>query len=308
MFLNSMRIGNSLQLFVDIILKCNILKMLAIGMPILSMLTFTYYPIIKACQLSLYAGRGEMLSFAGFDNYFRLATDSVFLCAMVNTLTFSLIQTPLMILLSMIVALALVKISDKLIPIFAIIIFLPFVVSPVAYSTFFRFLFSENGIANNLLIITGLIHSPVKWFLDPYYAKMIIIIACTWAWSGYYILLLVTALRRINPSMVEAATIDGVSPFDIFIHIKLPTILPMIFFCFVIGFAGSMQIFAETMIITSGGPDNETLSLIQYIYMVSFKYFPQFGYASTISIITILIGSFLIAIQFFIGDSYEAWN
>jgi lactose/L-arabinose transport system permease protein len=295
----------SLQSFLDTVFKQDILKILAIGIPLLFTLTFSYYPVIKACLLSLYAGRGDMLTFSGFDNYARLTTDSTFLIALGNTLSFSLVQTPLMILLSIIVALALVKVSDKLSPIFTVIIFLPYVVSPVVYSIFFKFLFLEDGVVNNLLIAIGWIQSPINWFLDPYYAKIIILIACTWAWSGYFILLLVTALRRINPSMIEAAIVDGVSPLKIFTQIKLPTVLPMIFFCLIIGFGGAMQIFAETMIITAGGPANQTLSLIQYVYMISFKYFPQFGYASTISIITILIGALLIYIQLVISDLYE---
>ena len=299
-----MKLG--LQSFLDIVLKRNILEIVAIGIPLLFTLAFTYYPLVKACLLSLYTGRGDMLTFSGFDNYARLTTDSAFLNALFNTLSFSLIQTPLMLLLSFIVALALVKVSDKLSPIFTVIIFLPYVVSPVVYSIFFKFLFLDDGVINNLLIAIGWIKSPINWFLDPYYAKMIIIIACTWAWSGYFILLLATALRRINPSMIDAAIVDGISPLEIFVHIKLPTVLPMIFFCLIIAFGGAMQIFAETMIITSGGPANKTLSLIQYVYMISFKYFPQFGYASTISIVTILIGALLIFIQLFIGGRYEA--
>ena len=295
----------SSQSFLVSVFNQDTLKMLAIGIPLLYTLTFMYYPVIKACILSLYTGRGDMLIFSGFDNYARLTTDSTFLIALGNTLSFSLIQTPIMILLSTIIALALVKVSDKLSPIFTVIIFLPYVVSPVVYSIFFKFLFLEDGVVNNLLIAIGWIQSPINWFLDPYYAKMIILIACTWAWSGFFVLLLVTALRRINPSMIEAAVVDGISPLRIFTQIKLPTILPMIFFCLIIGFGGAMQIYAETMIITSGGPANQTLSLIQYVYMISFKYFPQFGYASTISIITILIGALLIYIQLLVSDLYE---
>lgn len=287
------------------IFENGVLEFIAIVLPTSLIILFVYYPIIKVCILLFFSGRGTITTFSGTDNIIRLLDDPVFHAALINTLSFSLVITPLMILLSMIIALALVNIPDKMSSLFSVIFFLPFIVSPVVYSLFFKFLFSNQGLINNILLSTGWIDDSINWFLNPYYAKMIILIACLWAWNGYYIMLFCSAYRRINPTMIEAAIVDGVSPLRIFTRIKLPTILPIIYFCFLIGFGSAIQIYAETMIITQGGPSNQTLSLIQYAYKMSFIYFPQFGYASLVSMVTILLGVLLLSIQYFIGGIYD---
>ena len=269
---------------------------------------FIYYPVLHTIGLSLFSGRGAGLTFSGLNNFVHLFSDVIFADAFFNTLTFAIVQTPLMIVLSMILASALLRISPKIRTVLTVLLFLPFVVSPVVYSIFFKNLFFNDGILNNLLLAVGILDSPINWLLDPVSAKIIIVLTCTWAWSGYYILLFASAFNRINPSMIEAAKIDGISDFRILTRIKLPSILPVTFFCLLVGFANAVQIFAETMIITAGGPQNQTLSLMQYVYELCFVNFPQFGYAAAVSLITILLGVFLLSLQYIFGGLYEKQN
>lgn len=287
------------------IFESRVFELIAVVLPTSLTVLFVYYPLVKVCILSFFSGRGMMMTYSDTDNIMRLIGDPVFHDALINTLSFSLIITPIMILLSMIIALALTNISNKHSSLFTVILFIPFIVSPVVYSLFFRYLFSNYGLVNNILLSIGWINDSINWFLDPYYAKLIILIACLWAWNGYYTLIFCSAFRRISPTMIEAAILDGVSPLRIFTMIKLPTIFPIIFFCFLIGFGNAIQIFTETMIITQGGPSNQTLSLMQYVYKLSFTYFPQFGYASLVSMVTVLLGVLLLSTQYFIGVTYD---
>lgn len=287
------------------IFESRIFELIAVVLPTSLIVLFVYYPIVKVCILSLFSGRGMIMTYSGTDNIVRLIGDPTFHDALINTLSFSLIITPILILLSIIIALALTSISSKLSSLFTVILFIPFIVSPVVYSIFFRYLFSNHGLVNNLLLSIGWINDSINWFLDPYHAKLIILIACLWAWNGYYILIFCSAFRRISPTMIEAAILDGVSPLRIFTKIKLPTISPIVFFCFLIGFGNAIQIFTETMIITQGGPSNQTLSLMQYVYKLSFTYFPQFGYASLVSMLTVMLGILLLSAQYFIGVTYD---
>ena len=211
-----------------------------------------------------------------------------------------------MTVLALIIANVLNNPKLKLKGFFRTAIFLPCVTSLVAYSVLFRSMFSLNGLVNRLLMDLHIISAPVPWLLDAFWAKVLIIIALTWRWTGYNVIFYLSALQNIDPALYEAAEIDGATKTKQFIHIIIPMLAPIILFTSVLSTIGTLQLFDESFNITNGGPGNSTLTLSHYIYNVLFRFTPNFGYAATISYVIVFFVAILTFIQFkAVGDRNE---
>ncbi|WP_084134500.1 carbohydrate ABC transporter permease [Paenibacillus harenae] len=257
---------------------------------------FYFYPMIQALIMSFQSGTGTNLSFVGADNYTRLLTDSTFMTTLKNTFLYLIIQVPIMIILALFISVLLNDKDLKLKGFYRTAIFLPAVTSLVAYSVIFKYLFGADGLINAMLLKLHLIAAPIQWITDPFWAKITIIIAITWRWTGYNMIFYLSALQNIDNSIYEAARIDGASAFTQFTKITVPLLKPIILFTSITSTIGTLQLFDEVMNITRGGPGNATMTLSQYIYNLSFKYTPDFGYAATVSyaiVILIVIFSIL---------------
>lgn len=264
---------------------------------------FYFYPMIQALLLSFQSGMGANLEFTGVDNYRRLMTDPTFIAALTNTLLYLIVQVPIMILLALIFAVLLNDATLKLRGFFRTAIFLPCVTSLVAYSVIFKYLFAMDGIVNQLLMNLSIIPKAINWLTDPFWAKILIIIAITWRWTGYNMIFYLSSLQNVDKSIYESARIDGASPLQQFFSITIPILKPIILFTSITSTIGTLQIFDEVMNITKGGPGNATLSISQYIYNLSFEYTPNFGYAATVSYVIVIFIVVLSIIQFkVVGD------
>jgi len=244
---------------------------------------FYFYPMWKALLLSMQSGRGVNLQYVGFDNYVRLFSDAAFIAAVKNTFFYLAVQVPIMIMLALFISVLLNDSKLKWRGFFRTAIFLPCVTSLVAYSVVFKYLFGGDGLVNLLLLRAGLVGEPIQWITDPFWAKITIVIAITWRWTGYNMIFYLSALQNIDPSIYEAARIDGASAAKQFFRITVPLLKPIILFTSITSTIGTLQLFDEVMNITGGGPGNATMSISQYIYNLSFKYTPDFGYAATVS-------------------------
>ncbi len=258
----------------------------------------TLYPIGQSLWLSLHAGRGVVTQFVGFGNMARLFHDPVFKQALWNTLTFLVIQVPIMILLSLALSSCLNSPRLKFRSWFRLAIFLPCVTSLVAYSILFKSMFNLDGVVNSFLLFLHIIDEPIPWLADPFWAKVTIIIAITWRWTGYNMIFYLSAMQNIDKSIYEAARVEGVSPIKQFVFITVPLLKPVILFTSITSTIGTLQLFDEVMNITSGGPANSTLTLSLYIYNLSFKFVPNFGYAATVSYVIVVFSALLALIQF----------
>ena len=257
--------------------------------------------MIQAFLLSLQSGSGTGLTFSGLANYRRLFSDQTFLTATKNTLIFLGFQVPVMVLLAMFFSVQLNQKTLKLKGLFRTIIFLPAVTSLVAYSMVFKSLFATNGVVNALLVRLSIVSEPIAFFSSPFWAKVIIILAITWRWTGYNMIFFLSALQNIDPAIYEAARIDGASPTKQFFKITVPLLKPVILFSAVTSTIGTLQLFDEPMNLTQGGPGNATSTISQYIYNLSFRYTPDFGYASAVSYAIVVMVIFFSMIQFKIG-------
>ncbi|RKQ30227.1 carbohydrate ABC transporter permease [Oceanobacillus halophilus] len=262
---------------------------------------FYFYPMIQAFILSFKSGMGANLQFIGLDNYIRLFNDPVALIAIRNTFIYLIFQVPIMILLAMFFSVLLNNPKLKFKGFFRTAIFLPSVISLVAYSVIFKYLFSTDGLVNQFLLNLSFISEPIEWLMDPFWAKVLIIIAITWRWTGYNMIFYLAGLQNVDNSVYEAAKIDGANPIQQFFYITVPMLKPIILFTGITSTIGTLQLFDEPMNITKGGPGNETLTISQYIYNLSFEYTPDFGYAAAVSFIIVVLTVIFAVIQFRLG-------
>ncbi len=261
---------------------------------IILFLCFTIYPIISSLLLSFQKMDGGRYVFAGFANYIRLFHDSVFLKALYNTFIILIIQVPIMLILALILASALNSQLLKLRGLFRVGFFMPAVTSLVAYSILFSILLQDSGLINDFLGLFG-IHK-IPWLTDPFWAKVSIILALTWRWTGYNMVIYLAAMQNIPEELYEAASLDGAGRIRKFFNITVPQLKPVILFTAIISTISTLQLFDEPYNLTKGGPANGTMTLGLYIYQNGFKYF-DFGYASAIAYVVVIIVGILSYIQ-----------
>ena len=271
--------------------------------PAVLLIVFTkFYPIFEAFRVSLTSVTGLNQTYVGISNYARVLEDGLFKTALFNTV-FYLIQVPIMLILALILASLLNSSTLKLKGIFRTAIFLPCIMATVSYSMVFRTLFSKAGMINSFLMNLGIIDVPIAWLESAWIARIVIVVAMTWRWTGYNTIFYLAGLQNIDDNIYEAARIDGANIFQQFRKITIPLLRPIILLTTITSINGTLQLFAETQNITSGGPGNATITLSNYIYKLSFVYVPQFGYASTIAFIVLIMVAVLAFVQMKMGDT-----
>lgn len=264
---------------------------------------FYFYPIIRAFIISLQTGVGVNLKYAGLFNYQRLLADKLFKTSLTNVFIYLILQVPVMILLALILAVILNDKKLKYRGFFRTALFLPCATSLVSYAIIFRSMFALDGFVNTVLMNLNLIARPINWIGYPWTARILIVIALTWRWTGYNMIFYLAGLQNINPSIYEAAKIDGASGFTSFRKITIPLLKPIILLTTIMSTNGTLQLFDETRNLTNGGPANTTLSVSQYIYKLSFQYSPRFGYAAAIAFVIFILVAILAFMQLRVGDS-----
>ncbi|GEN54699.1 carbohydrate ABC transporter permease [Halobacillus faecis] len=250
-------------------------------------LIFTVYPVISSLLLSFQTRAGSGYEFVGLDNYIRLFQDTLFYKALGNTFLILLIQVPIQLFLAVVIAVALNSQLVKMKSFFRIAFFMPAITALVASSIIFMIILDENyGLANYVLSLFGI--EAIAWLSDPFWAKVALMAAITWRWTGYNMVIFLAGLQNIPGSLYEAAEMDGAGKVRQFFYITVPQLKPIFLFTFVLSTIGTLQLFDEPYILTQGGPNNATLTITLYLYQNGFRYF-DFGYASAIAYVLVLI-------------------
>ena len=175
----------------------------------------------------------------------------------------------------------------------------------VAYSIIFRSLFANDGLVNYVLVNFGILDKPYNFLTQPFAAKMVIILALLWRWTGYNMVFFLSGLQNIESSVYEAAKIDGASAIQTFFKITVPVLKPTILLTAIMSTNGTLQLFDESINLTDGGPANASISMSHYIYNLCFKYVPNFGYAAAMSFFILLLVAVLAFIQMRVGDKRD---
>ena len=274
---------------------------LFVGPALALIATFMIFPVLHSLWMSFQSGLGMRLSFAGLKNVNRLFNDPLFFMALKNTFIFFLVQVPVMLTLALITASLLNNPDLKFRGLLRTAIFLPCVTSLVAYTVLFKSMFVANGLINTTLINLGIVDTGIPWMTDPFWCRTMIIIAITWRWTGYNMIFYLAAMQNIDKSIYEAARIDGISATRRFLSITVPMLKPVILFTTVTSTIGTLQLFDEPMNITNGLTSDITLTLSLYIYKLSFRFVPNFGYAATVSYVIVVLVAILAFIQFYVA-------
>ena len=263
-------------------------------------LLFVLLPMIATATVSLtdYSG-GPRWRFIGLRNFQLLLGSRRFHQSLLVTLRFVIFTVVLQILLGLLYAVILNRgVRGK--TVLRSLFFMPNVLSTVGVSLAFSFiLHPENGFANQVLGFFGLPASP--WLTSPDTALMSVIIVTLWMSFGYYMVVFLGGLQNINPSLYEAADIDGANDRQCFLRITLPMLSPTMFFAVTVSIIGSFKVFGQVFMMTGGqfggGPAGSTNVVVFDIYLRSFTNF-EFGYASAEALILLALILTVTLIQF----------
>ena len=256
----------------------------AIGLILLNI-----WPAIQTFILSFQKSTGfGNTVWVGITNYQKLFGDKEVLQSLINTLIYAMVSIPLIVVLSLIVA-VLMNQKVKGISVYRTLYFLPVVAAPSAVAMIWRWMFNnEFGLINNLLLKIG-VQGPA-WLSDPSIAIYSVIIVGVWSAIGYNMVLLLAGLQEIPRDYYEAADIDGASSWQQFSNITLPLVTPTLFFVVITTVINSFQVFDAIfmMIAASSEAMYKTQSLAYLFYKYSFLLNDK-GYGSAIVMLLLLI-------------------
>ncbi|MBB6346700.1 carbohydrate ABC transporter permease [Nonomuraea muscovyensis] len=261
---------------------------------LLGFMVFKAYPILAAMYISLTTGAGAARSFVGLDNYVRLVNDPLFWTSLWNTGLILVVQVPIMLLLALLLALGLNSSLVRLRGLWRLGVFMPSLTGLVAYGVMFSVILRKDaGLLNWLLSLFGV--DPIDWLGSPFWARIAIVIALTWHYTGYNAVIYLAGLQSIPKDLYEAAMVDGAGSARRFWSITVPQLRPILLLTVVLSTIGTLQLFDEPFVLTGGGPDNSTLTISLYLYQNGFRYF-DFGYAAAIAYaLTLIVVGFGIA-------------
>jgi multiple sugar transport system permease protein len=228
--------------------------------------------------------------------------DAQFWNSLGNTLQFVLLSTPLIVFIGLLMAVALNN-SRRLTVVFRTIFFAPYVFSVAGLTLIWGFLLNpQSGILAATLEFLSI--EPIPWLTDPDLALPAIVVTTLWWTVGFNMVLFLAGLQDIDPTLYEAASIDGANEFEQFWNITVPGLRRTLLLVVVLQIIASFQIFGQVFIMTRGGPGGATRVLIQHIYESGFRDF-DLGYASAMSIFLFVVMFIVSYFQFQIGDEDE---
>jgi multiple sugar transport system permease protein len=236
--------------------------------------------------------------FIGFANYVELWQDPVFLKALKNTFIIVVVSVPTVTAFSLWVASVIYKLKMPLLSAFRCIFYLPVVTGSVAVTVVWKWMYNNYyGILNYIGTSTGVLDSNVNWLGNPKTALWCIIVILFTTSVGQPIVLYVSALGNVDATLVEAAAVDGANQLQSFWRIKWPQIMPTTLYILVITTINSFQCFALIQLLTSGGPNYSTETVMYYIYYSAFKLY-RFGYGNAMGVVLAIFIALLSALQF----------
>lgn len=268
----------------------------------------SFWPMVQAFIMSLKTGSSANMKWVSpiIYNYKRMLGDKIFITSVGNTFFYLIIQVPIMLVIAMLLAQMLNNKDLKFKGFFRTCVFLPCAMSLVSYSLIFKSMFATNGLINSTLMNMGLIHENINFLGTTSTARLVIILALIWRWTGYNMVFFLAGLQGIEYSVYEAAKIDGANAWETFWLITAPLLKPTIVMTGIMSINGTLQLFDESMNLTRGGPANTTMTMSHYIYQNSFGDFEHnFGYAAALSFIVFVMVAVLSAINMKVGDKRD---
>ncbi|WP_336776204.1 carbohydrate ABC transporter permease [Paenibacillus sp. MMO-58] len=268
-------------------MKENLTGYLFILPQMLIFLAFLVYPILEGIRLSFYKINYQNESFVGFDNYAALFNDPVFFKALVNTVVFVVFIVLLTVGFALFVASAIFDKNAKYVSFIRGSYYIPVMVSMVVMSMVWSFLLNPaNGLISYFAREAGM--GTVN-LLGNTQTVMPVIIFVTFAGNvGQSIILYIASMIGVSKDLFEAAEVDGASRWQVITKILIPSVQPTTIYITIINIIAVLKIFVVIQLLTGGGPNNGSVTLMYYLYNNAFKY-NQLGIASAVGVIMFAI-------------------
>ena len=235
--------------------------------------------------------------FVFLDNYIRLFKDPIFLKSAWNTVVIVVVAVPTVTAFSLWVGSAIYKMHSAARSFFRCVFYLPVVTGSVAVVVVWKWMFDKyNGLFNYVIRTMG--GQGLMWTESEKMALWCIILILFTTSIGQPIVLYVSALGNVDHSLVEAAQVDGATDFQVFWKIKWPSIMPTTLYVAVITTINSFQCFALIQLLTSGGPNYSTSTVMYYLYEIAFRTTKDFGYADAMGVVLAIVIALFSALQF----------
>lgn len=253
---------------------------------------FIWEPLLQSIRLSLYSAQGmTVIKFVGLRNFVRVFNHPDFLPAVRNTFSYTLWSLVIGFLLPIILAMVINEVVHAK-SLFRLGSYFPNVVPGLATVLMWGFIFrpGDTGVLNILLKQIGI--GPLNWISDPKMTIPLIVITMTWKGAGATALIYLASLQGVNVELYEAATIDGASIWHRLRYVTLPGLRNLINTLFILQIISVFQILYEPLVMTNGGPNDASISIMQLVYRYAFE---RFDYPKA-SAVSVLISVFLIVL------------
>jgi multiple sugar transport system permease protein len=249
---------------------------------------FFLLPLVLVFWMS--ANRWRILGSPTFnlpDNFTKIPDNQLFLDSVTFTLKYTAITTVLLSGIALALALS-VQSSRRGVGLFRTAYFLPGAVGFAAASLLFYGIYSQSSPLDELLMNAGITEEPISWLGTPNAALFSTIAMVIWRFAGFNMLILLTGLQAIPTEIYEAARSDGASRWQTFRYITLPLLRPTIALMLVLSITGSLLAFDQFFILTRGGPDGSTVSMVMVIFREGFTRF-DLGSAAAIAVLLLIV-------------------
>ncbi|MBS3787594.1 sugar ABC transporter permease [Candidatus Bipolaricaulota bacterium] len=269
------------------------------------LVSFYLFPILYSVYLSFTEWSFGGFELIGISNYVQLFHDSMFYRSLWHSSFYVALTLALVLPLSLGIAVLLHSSLAGKIASSSLqkLIYLPSITPVVAIGIIFTLLYEQDsGLLNAILSNLGL--PKVAWIASARLAKWSIMGVVFWRWSGYNAVLYIGGLKGIPKTLYEAARVDGANSLQQFWRITIPMLKPVILFTVVMSIIGSYMLFAELYILTGGGPESSTISIVQYIYRQGFTRY-RFGYASALTNILFIV---IFSLSYTVLNIFNVWE
>ena len=286
---------------------------------------FQLWPLINTFRLSFYGNGKTLETFVGLKNFQNIlfgsetsipaqAIHEEFFNFFQNTIIIWLGNFVPQIILSLLLAVwftdAKLKIPGK--GFFKVIMYMPNIITAASVSALFLVLFGDGkyGAINSLLLSKEMIVEPIRFITDKTNSRILVMFIQTWMWFGNTMIMLMSGIMGINPSLFEAANIDGANSFQIFRKVTLPLLRPIMVYTLITSMIGGLQMFDIPYLLHTGNtlvPHIQTAAVFVYEKFHKTPYSPSYGYSAAASVILFFITGILgIFVFYFNRDKDEA--
>lgn len=260
---------------------------------VLVLFALTFYPLLRAIEMSMHNYVPSGREFVGASNFVNLASNEAFLNSLAVTGKFIGLAVGIEFLLGFGIALLLNK-KIKLRGLWQTLILVPMILSPTVVGLIWRLMYAPNGLLD--YIFAPLAGGTVGWISEPNVALYSVILTDVWQWTPLVVLVMFAGLQSVPDHLREAAIMDGASRRQRFVDITLPYLKSLIVLILIIRLVDALRVFAKVYILTRGGPGSATNVVSMEMYRTAFR-FSNFGEAAAMAL-SLLVIVILLAMTF----------